>query len=97
VIPVGIHLERERIKFVETTVDDKTETARWYLRGPYAMTVGEPMRFEGNVEDREYVRAVSQRIMQRITCLSHESAQRIGAPQAPRSSDWLPARLARAH
>ena len=86
VIPVGIHLERERIKFVETTVDDKTETARWYLRGPYAMTVGEPMRFEGHVEDRQYVRSVSER----ITCLSHESAQRIGAPQAPRSSGFVP-------
>jgi 1-acyl-sn-glycerol-3-phosphate acyltransferase len=97
VIPVGIHLERERIKFIETTVDDKTETARWYLRGPYAMTVGEPMWFEGHVEDRQYVHSVSERIMQRISGLSHESAQRIGAPQSPRSSDWLPVRLARAH
>jgi 1-acyl-sn-glycerol-3-phosphate acyltransferase len=96
VIPVGIHLERERIKFVETTVDDKTETARWYLHGPYAMTVGEPMRLDGDVQDRGYVRSVSERIMQRIACLSRESAQRIGAPQASRSSDWLPARLARA-
>ena len=97
VIPVGIHLEREHVKFVETTVDDKTETARWYLRGPYAMTVGEPMRFEGNVENRQYVRSVSDRIMQHIACLSRESARRIGMPQASRSSDWLPARLARAH
>ena len=96
VVPVGIHLQREHIRFVETTVDDKTETARWYLRGPYAMTVGGPMRFEGDVEDRQYVRSVSERIMQRIACLSRESAQRIGAPQI-RSSDWLPVRLARAH
>ena len=97
VIPVGIHVERDGIKFIETTVDDKTETARWYLRGPYAMTVGEPMWLEGHIEDRQYVRSVSERIMQRISGLSHESAQRIGAPQAPRSSDWLPVRLARAH
>ena len=97
VIPVGIHLQRERIRFVETTVDDMTETARWYLHGPYAMTVGEPMHFEGDVEDRPYVRSVSERIMQRIACLSRESAQRVGALQASRSGDWLPARLARAH
>jgi hypothetical protein len=61
------------------------------------MTVGEPMRLEGSVEDRQYVRSASERIMQRIACLSRESAQRIGAPQTFRSSDWLPARLARAH
>jgi len=97
VIPVGIHLQREHIRFVETTVGDKTETARWYLHGPYAMTVGESMRFEGNIEDRQYVRSVSERIMQRIACLSRESAQRVGALQASRSGDWLPARLARAH
>lgn len=97
VIPVGIHVQRANIRFVETTVGTKTEIARWYLHGPYAMTVGESMRFEGNVEDRQYVRSVSERIMQRIAGLARESAQRIGAPQTLRSNDWLPARLARAH
>jgi len=97
VIPVGIHLQRERIRFVETTVGDDTETARWYLYGPYAMTVGEPMRFEGDVEDRRYVRSISERIMQRIARLSRESAQRISASQPSRPGDWLPVPLARAH
>jgi len=82
VIPVGIHLQRERIHFRATTVDGKTEVARFYLHGPYAVTIGEPMRFEGNIEDREYVRVVSQRIMQRIVSLSAESARRMVAPQA---------------
>ncbi len=97
VIPVGTHLQRDHIRFVKTTVDAKTETARWYLQGPYAMTVGEPMHFEGNAEDWSYVRSISERVMQRIACLSRESAQRIQATQASRSGDWLPARLARAH
>jgi len=96
IIPVGIHLQREHIRFVETTVDDKTETARWYLRGPYAMTVGEPMRLEGSAEDRQYVRAASERIMQRIACLARESAQHIHTTQASRSDVWSPARLVRA-
>ena len=91
VIPVGIHLQREHIRFVKTTVDDKTETARWYLHGPYAMTVGEPMHFEGDVEDRRYVRSISERIMQRIARLSRESAQRIGARQAARRLEIAPA------
>ena len=97
VIPVGIQLQRERIRFVETTVGDNTETARWYLHGPYAMTVGEPMRFEGDVEDRRYVRSISERIMQRIARLSRESAQRICARQAARSGDRFPVPLARAY
>jgi 1-acyl-sn-glycerol-3-phosphate acyltransferase len=97
VIPVGIHLRRERIRFVKTTVGDDTETARWYLHGPYAMTVGEPMHFEGDVEDRRYVRLISERIMQRIARLSRESAQRISALQPSRSGDWLPVPLARVH
>ncbi len=97
VIPVGIHLQREHIRFVETIVDDKTETARWYLHGPYAMTAGESMRFEGNVEDRQYVRSVSERIMQRIVRLAHESEQQMRAPQTfdPRATQ--PVQLANAH
>jgi 1-acyl-sn-glycerol-3-phosphate acyltransferase len=97
VIPVGIHVERDGIKFIETTVDDKTETARWYLRGPYTMTVGEPMWFEGHVEDRQYVRTVSERIMQRIVRLARESEQPMRAPQTfdPRATQ--PVRLANAH
>ena len=83
IVPVGIHLRRERIRFVETTVGDKTETARWYLRGPYAITVGEPLRFRGDVEDRQYVRWVSERIMQRIAGLARESALRWTVSQTP--------------
>ncbi len=82
IIPVGIGLQREHITFREITADGKTEIARWYFHGPYAVTAGEAMRFEGEVEDREHVRAVSQRIMQRISLLARESAQRISASQA---------------
>ena len=96
VIPVGIHLQRGHIRFDKTTVDDMTETARWYLHGPYAMTVGEPMHFEGSVEDRRCVRTVSERIMQRIARLSRESAQRICAQQASQPGNWLRVRPARA-
>jgi 1-acyl-sn-glycerol-3-phosphate acyltransferase len=81
VIPVGIHLQQERIRFVETEVDGQTEMARWYWRGPYAVTVGEPMQFQGDVEDWAYVRSVSQRIMERISQLSHQSAARMRAFQ----------------
>jgi 1-acyl-sn-glycerol-3-phosphate acyltransferase len=89
IIPVGIYLPPERIRFVRGKIDDTPGVARLYLRGPYAVTVGGPMRFEGDVEDRALVRAVSERIMQRIVGLSHESRlryQRSLTPEAmPRS------------
>jgi 1-acyl-sn-glycerol-3-phosphate acyltransferase len=81
IIPMGIHLQQERIRFVETEVDGQTEVARWYLHGPYAVTVGEPMHFEGDVEDWAYVRSASQRIMERISQLSHQSAARMPTSQ----------------
>lgn len=90
VIPVGIHLQRENIHFRETTVDGKTEVARWYLHGPYAVTVGEPMRFEGDVEDREYVRSVSAHIMRRVARLARESARRTVASPVSGSGTLRP-------
>ena len=98
VIPVGIHLERERIESIETEVGGRAETGRLYLQGPYAMTVGKPMSLSGDIEDREYVRSVSGRIMQRIMGLSQESALRIRAARlsrtAPMTASLMTASLA---
>jgi 1-acyl-sn-glycerol-3-phosphate acyltransferase len=77
VVPVGIHLRRENIQLIETEVDGKMEVGTWYLNGPYAMTVGAPMHFGGDVEDRPHVRAVSRQIMQRISQLAHQSELRL--------------------
>lgn len=93
VIPVGIHLPRERIRFIETIVDGKPEMGRWYLRGPYAMTVGKPLHFEGNVQDREYVRSISESIMQRIIHLAQHSAHRLQEKQSLFSAGRLPRAL----
>jgi 1-acyl-sn-glycerol-3-phosphate acyltransferase len=85
VIPVGIHLQRERMRLIETMVDGKPEIGTWYLRGPYAMTVGHPMRFTEDVEDRAYVRSASERIMQHIAHLAHQSARRMKEIEATAS------------
>jgi 1-acyl-sn-glycerol-3-phosphate acyltransferase len=77
VIPVGIHLRRERIRLIETQVDGKAEVGTWYLRGPYAITVGKPMYFHGDVEDRTHVRSTSEMIMRSIIGLSLQSAYRV--------------------
>ena len=82
IIPVGIHLDRERVKVVASSYSGITAVGTWYLRGPYGMTVGKPMILRGDVEDRENVRAASERIMQRIARLSHRSARRVGGTPA---------------
>ncbi len=79
VIPVGIHLDRQRVFTVETTCGDMTGLARWYPFGPYAMTIGEAMRFGGSAEDREYVQQMSDLLIARIGHLARESAFRVAA------------------
>ena len=90
VIPVGIYLDHGRIRFLRTQIDGQTEVARWYVGGPYAVTVGKPMYFEGDVEERPYVRAISRQIMERIAALSEEGARRM---EQARQKETLPSGL----
>jgi 1-acyl-sn-glycerol-3-phosphate acyltransferase len=80
IIPVGIHLQRERIRVIESRYAGISATGRWYLRGPYAITVGRPIRLDGDVEDRAYVQAVSEHIIRRIAHLAQQSAHRANHP-----------------
>ncbi|MBZ0290096.1 MAG: 1-acyl-sn-glycerol-3-phosphate acyltransferase [Anaerolineae bacterium] len=82
VIPVGIELARERIRFMHTTIDDQPETAQWYLRGPYAITVGVPLYFKGDVENHDYVLAVTDQIMGSIMHLAAHSKTRMQVRQS---------------
>lgn len=77
VVPVGIYLQRKRNWVLSRKIGDKQTVGYWYLRGPYGMTVGQPLRFEGDVEDRGHVASVSSRIMQHIVSLASESEQRV--------------------
>lgn len=83
VIPIGIHLDRERIRLITTMIEDEPAVGTWYLGGPFAMTVGGPMVFRGDVENRERVRAVSEQILQRIIRLAQESAYRVNGARMP--------------
>ena len=76
VIPVGIHLARERIHSIRSNVRGVVEYGRWYLRGPYHITVGSPLHFSGSPEDRPHVRIVADRVMHQIIELAHESENR---------------------
>jgi 1-acyl-sn-glycerol-3-phosphate acyltransferase len=78
VVPVGISLHRNRCRNIHSRITGGVSSeARWYLRGPYAITVGQPTFFEGDVEDREHVRCTSETIMEGIRALAHESERRM--------------------
>lgn len=77
IIPVGIGLLRDRIKHIKSMVSGKEEIGHWYTSGPYAMTVGHPISFVGDPDDRELTRSVADRTMRRIVELATESELRI--------------------
>lgn len=86
VVPVGIYLPRERAVRIRSRIKGKPTVGYWYLHGPYGMTVGKPMHFEGNVEDRGQVQSISFTMMQWIKSLAYESEQRVRGllpPPAP--------------
>jgi len=85
VVPVGISLHRDRCHNIHSRITGGVSSeARWYLRGPYAITVGQPTFFEGDVEDREHVRRTFETIMEGIRALAHESERRMhGRKLAP--------------
>ncbi len=77
VIPIGISLNTKRLRQVHTTIDGKKEASAWYMHGPYAMTVGEAVSFQGSVDDRERVHAVTGQIMQQIAVLCRHGEARL--------------------
>jgi 1-acyl-sn-glycerol-3-phosphate acyltransferase len=77
IVPVGIYIDPARIQYTEVSAGSMSETARWYLNGPYAITVGKPIHLTGEIDDREYVRSAAQYVMQQIAHLARQSDQRI--------------------
>jgi 1-acyl-sn-glycerol-3-phosphate acyltransferase len=86
VIPVGIFLRRELSICIKSKISDAPAQAHWCLRGPYAMTVGQPMQFSGDVEDRLHVKHISELIMSQIRLLAHESEHRSLHPKLAAAS-----------
>jgi len=77
VIPVGIALPCEGVRCRNEVFGTETVTSRWPVRTPYAMTMGNPLRFSGDADDRAQVAAVTDAIMQHIVALIHQSKLRL--------------------
>jgi 1-acyl-sn-glycerol-3-phosphate acyltransferase len=86
VVPLGIHLLRERSLTIRSQIKGKNTEGYWYLYGPYHVTIGNAMQFEGDVADRKRLQEVAAVIMTRIQALASESQGRVRKPrlvQAP--------------
>ena len=79
VVPLGIYLAEEGCKRIPTTLEGEPDLVTWYLRGPYAVTLGRPLWFSGNAEDRSLVKTIAEMIMEQIRTLAQESRQRVRA------------------
>jgi 1-acyl-sn-glycerol-3-phosphate acyltransferase len=77
VVPIGIHLKGENCRRVPTMLDGEPDVITWYLRGPYAVTIGQPLHFRGNADDRPLVKAIAETVMEHIRTLTHESRLRV--------------------
>lgn len=82
VIPIGIHLDYRWLKAMASRINGRAETVSWYWRGPYYITVGETLYLDGDVDDRTRVLSIAKTIMDAITRLSQQSAQRMQATVA---------------
>jgi len=77
VIPIGIYLSDKGCRRIPATLEGEPDIVTWYLHGPYSITIGKPMLFRGNVDDKDFVRKVAESIMQSIRGLVLESQQRV--------------------
>lgn len=86
VIPVGISLDCKRINRIHKMIDGQLEPITWYLRGPYAMTVGQAQHYQGSLENKDQVREVTNSIMQDIGALHLRGNLRLAyrSARAPR-------------
>jgi 1-acyl-sn-glycerol-3-phosphate acyltransferase len=75
-IPVGIHVARERLRLIHGKIGGQVYPQYWYLRGPFRMTVGHPIYLDGDVEDRANVVSESNRVMEHVIALAGESERR---------------------
>lgn len=73
VVPVGIHLNKKLLIPINFKANGLQLPSYIYLRGAYSITIGEPMRFKGDVEDRELVGKVTETIMACIAMMENES------------------------
>jgi 1-acyl-sn-glycerol-3-phosphate acyltransferase len=76
VIPLGIYLSDKGCRRIPTILEGEPDIVTWYLHGPYAITIGKPLHFMGDANDKPRVQQVAKNIMENIRSLALESRRR---------------------
>lgn len=77
-IPVGFYMPIENMSVKTLQVGGEKVESRFYLNGRYAITFGRPLWISGEIEDREHVREMTDKLRDRIMDISQISAMRLG-------------------
>ncbi len=77
VLPAGIALQWDHVTYREARGGDTVDTARLYVGGPYAVTIGRPLHLAGDGDDRVLVQRSAQGVMDAIASLARASALRL--------------------
>ena len=77
VIPIGIYLSDKGCHRIPATFEGEPDIVTWYLHGPYAITIGKAMHFRGDANDKDFIKKVSENIMQSIRSLALDSQKRV--------------------
>ncbi len=77
VVPLGIYLVEKGCRRIPTVLEGKPDIVTWYLRGPYAITIGKALHFHGDANDAPLVRRTAEHIMEHIRQLTQESRRRL--------------------
>lgn len=90
VVPVGISINGCKVRQIVSKIGGDMEPSAWYLKGPYAMTVGEPISYTGSPEDYDMVRSVTNQVMHSIITLSRKGDMRLTHREAAKQARRLP-------
>lgn len=79
IIPMGIGVKKANIKLIDSIIRGTKEIGNWYFKGPYAITVGKPIKIFGNIKNKCRVKILSNNLMQEIIILAKQSSKRISS------------------
>lgn len=77
IIPLGVSIQTNKIKTKRMTIKDRVEYARFYLRGKYGLTIGNPLKFSGNILNKNKLQKNKNKLAEAINQLIKQSQTRL--------------------
>jgi 1-acyl-sn-glycerol-3-phosphate acyltransferase len=77
IVPIGIGVDERMVFDINSTINGVVETGRWYLKGPYILTIGKSIYFKGSVFNIKKIQENSLKLMETVRSLAKKSSDRI--------------------